>query len=782
MSISTFGGSYTATSSTSGTVVGEMINVPFSFKQTGYVDAGSTFSSTQYPSLAAVLPPSFAADLWAPIQGPNLPVSCNSYTMNNLTSSGGFINAVSFANEYFVFFANGSVFRTTGGSTSSMAFFTQLSIPTGNLITQAYVANGLLFVSFNVATTVNVYSELTLTTVQTASIGGIVGPWNVSYGNSLYIAFKQGTSTAPYTSPDGINWTLATVPTTSAITGIDWNGTTWLLATVGTTGSVYATSSTGASGSWTAITGTGVASAHMRWNSVLSLFVVIPSAAAAIYTSPTGLASSWTARTTLASITPKYLDIGTNGYMTCSPSTTSGSTAVYGSPDGVTWTQKSATGFQSTVSPFYGALYFSTQARMYGSNVFVIGQTGYSGSTIYGGQHSYSWSTDGAWTTLNAPTAMYATTGTPAYNTPVYLQNGNCMILESQYPGANINTTIPGCSGIGNPYYSISTNGGKTWSTPVQLPALAAPTTVYWRYIGATPTHYIVIGFTSTAMYMYSSSDGVNWSQFSTSAANSVNTDNVRLYINGETIYMYSSLATTTLYSTTNYGQTWVANVWPSGYIPTGISGPNFFYVGPSGSGQSYIQVAQINTITAPTQYGSTTTAITNGYIQHVLVTPNCVLMTTTTNASGSVFAASNAYFISYDNGASWAQKTFPVGIVSKGACYYNGYIIIFTSAGGYIWSTDGVNWTAGSTGGNTSFPSNWANVAGSGTFVCPAGSGNTVNYMMSNYYYHSNVSTLMPIMCGNASSAMVTGDSTTYRVPYAAPFSAGAKWTVKAQ
>jgi hypothetical protein len=765
MSISTFGG-ISSNVNSDGNIIGELINVPTNFKQTGYVDAGSTFSATQYPSLAAVTPPQFSADLWVSNNVPStLPVRCTNAggsTGQANPTVGTPIQSATFGGEFFVFFSKGQVFRTTGGNLSSFAYYTTIAVPPGSTVAQVMVANTNMYVSFSASTQMSVFSEITLTTIAYSTIPS-AGAWNVTYGNGTYFGYRATTTTVPYFSTDGVTWTAVPsyAATTGSIVGIDWNGTNWLLATSATSGNNHATSTTGTTGaSWTGVaSGLTAAMILMRYNPVLGLYFTLPSAgSASIYSSPTGAAGSWTSRKASSSATGlNWLDISSNGTMIATAPLQNAAMWIYSSPDGINWANTSPGTASpgpiqslSTTAPTYGAVTCTPFLRSFGATMIVIGlfgswvTSGAVATNTYG-QYSYCTSTN-SMATLSTPTPMFMANNAATVYPPVYLSNGTTgMIMEFNAPGnkptwtAGISTNagvlpteVPSTAFQG-PYYTITTNGGQTWNTPVQIPVPTGTTApITWKGGFATGSRFVVLGTIGSAIFITTSPDGVNWTSYTTPSASTT------CFTVGESIYLGS-------YVSTNYGATWTATV---GTFPYYLNG-NFVTV--ASGGGTFCNVANMLVGPATASIVPTLTALS------VTNTPWC------TGPKGSIVTtwsttspySSASYLFSLDNGASWTLKTFPLAINPMAAFFSNGYFIVFYSPSSYLYSTDGSTWLQGALPGSSAFQNYWA--------------------------LQGSNSNSLPLLAGAAGS-YVGPDTTTYRVPYTAPFTAGSKWTVKAQ
>jgi hypothetical protein len=689
MSISTFGGAPAGASSNNAQiVVGQAMIVPSTFTAAGYVDSGATYSSTTYPGLYAAVPPSFTGDLWKQVTVPNIPSSVN------IVNFGYAVNAFTFGGEYFIFFSKGLVMRTTGGISTPNIPTNFGSASATATVAWAMAAGSYIYVSLPNSTQVLIFSEITLTTIQTVSLGATGGALYVMNGNGTYFAWRQASSVTPWTCTDGLTWVTQTVPTTSPIIGMDWSGTTWLLATNGTSGSNHATSPNGTT--WTAVaSGIATAAAHMRWHPTGGVFVLaIAGGNGPLYSSATGAASSWTLRlTTSANI--QYLDVNSNGLMIVSQASTvtyssNSNNWVYSSTNGTTWSNNTVFAASMASTSGYGSFAAKAIFRCYGTQSVMIGSQMFSSTWVYNstnigqGQISVGVSNDGFNTCSNV-FPMFAATGTPAVNPPVFLSNGQTGIMFD-YTASTAQS-----SAVGSPYYSLTTNGGTTWNAPAQLPTLNA--SYIWSSITATPTHFIICGTSATSVQVFlSSPDGVNWT-FGSSGWNgySITTYN-------ENIILYSS-GTTACQVSTNYGQT---------FSPVTLSAA---FTGVPAATATSLMYQTITT--GVTQYAPLSQFVANGYV--TVTTGACPATAaavtsaanTCTSPKGTIVMVQNSaapvasanYLFTADGGQSYVARTFPTAITPKGCMYTNGYFVIFISGTSYIFSSDGINWATGSIG-----------------------------------------------------------------------------------
>lgn len=722
MSISTFGGkpptvSSGGTTTSASTMIGELVNVPNNFKNDNYVSSGDIFDPLVYPDLVNNIKPGFNSDYWKKVIIPIIPKSASSQII------GSFVNAVTFAGEFYAFFSLGYVYKTTNGDLATLSYFTKLA-KTGFGINQVTLANNNIFVSYSNSSMV-VYTEPTLSKSANITMAA-AGAWCVVYGDGVYFAFIKGVSIIPYRSTNGTSWVTQEVTTTGAISGIDWSGTFWLLSTIAITASNYATSSN--STTWTAVSGPTVVSNHMRWNPTLRLFVSIPNVAGvAVYTSTNG--TSWIART-IVTFAPTWLDIGVNGSMNLSNNLSTGSNNMWFSNDGITWISRLSV-ITSALAPANLNLSTMNQPRIFGELTVVFGMV----STSNAGQYSYGVSNDGL-VTMSYCNAMFINSlyDTSVYN-PIFLQNKLNGILISSNVGAN-NSTV-------GPYVSLTYDGGKTWRMPYPSNITSSNSHITWQNVRSTVTRFIMNGINSAnTRNIASSIDGITWLVTPATPIAGV------LHIIDETLYLLpTSGATTVIYSSIDYGFTWSSTLlynvtvsWPNMSFQVGT---NAIILGTSGS----YAIDMLTGFVKSVNYSSANTAT------FLISSPKgaIAILQNTTSPFGM-----SSYMFSYDNGLTWIGRAFPTIICynnAKAIVYYAGNFILFTNTNAYWYSSDGINWLS---------------------------SGISENPISWNAF--SSDQSMVPTMGGSSGGYYISGDDTSTRVPYVEPLVNGSKWVVRAK
>ena len=148
----------------------------------------------------------------------------------------------------------------------------------------------------------------------------------ITYGNGLFVAVRMG-SNAVATSPDGVEWTIRTLPATGAWKAVVYGGGGFVAITGGNPTDVAATSTDGIT--WTART----LPAEIDWSSIAyggGVFVAVGSDTVA--TSADGI--TWTLRTIAAGVW-NSVTYGGGLFATVAYS---GANRAATSPDGITWT------------------------------------------------------------------------------------------------------------------------------------------------------------------------------------------------------------------------------------------------------------------------------------------------------------------------------------------------------------------------------------------------------------------------------------------------------------
>jgi len=216
-----------------------------------------------------------------------------------------------------------------------------LTFPTGNK-TFVFDVNTQLWHERAQATWTHSAIPPSMSWVATASAITDFYPQNIAWNGSVYCVVGwsgSGTGiTRCYTSPDGITWTVRTLPTSGTWAGIAWNGT--VFCAVSGVGTAAATSPDGIT--WTART----LPTSTYWSDIVyanSQFVAVGSQAGIgsyCATSPDGI--TWTARTiTSYPFLATIISYG-NGIYVATGITSGGSntTTCSTSPDGITWTSR----------------------------------------------------------------------------------------------------------------------------------------------------------------------------------------------------------------------------------------------------------------------------------------------------------------------------------------------------------------------------------------------------------------------------------------------------------
>jgi len=164
------------------------------------------------------------------------------------TLGAGTYSAVTYGNGYFVAISTGNL--VTAISTNGIAWSAGGNLPSNTTWTSVTYGNGR-FVAVASGGRVTAFSIDNGTTWYSYSVGlPVSATWStIKYGQGLFFAVAQATTSAA-TSPDGINWTLRTMPGTST----NWKGLAFgnvasnplWVATSNTSGTIAASIYTGA--------------------------------------------------------------------------------------------------------------------------------------------------------------------------------------------------------------------------------------------------------------------------------------------------------------------------------------------------------------------------------------------------------------------------------------------------------------------------------------------------------------------------------------------------------
>ena len=217
------------------------------------INAGTTWTSgtalpgTNFASLA------YGNGIYVAVGGTSSAVSSTSgtaWTTRTIPTLGaGSYVSVAYGNETFVAISTGSSLSTavsangtswTAGGNLPAGFTTGTSVAYGNGRFVAIASGGR-----NVAYSTNKGSSWTLSARQLP----VSATWtNISYGQGLFFAVASGTANCA-TSPDGVNWTLRAMPSSSSWSGLIFgnpdNNPLWV-AVSSTSGTIAASVRTGA--------------------------------------------------------------------------------------------------------------------------------------------------------------------------------------------------------------------------------------------------------------------------------------------------------------------------------------------------------------------------------------------------------------------------------------------------------------------------------------------------------------------------------------------------------
>src|SRR5476651_910990 len=706
MAISTFGGIAANTNNSVSGTIGAPLLAPANFTSTSYVDTGASFSPTVYPQLAACYPAAFVGDTWKSVVSPVITA------MAANTTFGTFVTAFTMGSEFYVLFSNGYVLKTTGGTLSSLAYFKQIPISNGTILF-AGIAGSNFYVVYNTGF-MQIFTESTLTNYSVSAIGTVA---TIRYGNGVWIACNTANASTYnmyYRSTDGINFTSSTFPVSQIWCGIDYGNNTWSVVskTTGTTSAL--TSPDGIT--WTSRTGQGIAcSGAVKYNSTLNLFAAtIGSTTNSVYTSPDCI--TCTSLTAASGTTPTAIDCTTNGvFFTHVPGSNVGAMT---STDGITWTNRA-----SVIQGITG-LSNNSNLRAFGTKIVAFGNLFSSNYITYMGISSDNLAT--------APATQLSASGAPGNIFPPALVGTSLVTTE------NLPLTIQ----AGSPSYSYSTNNGTAWAAAT-LPV----SNISIRGCFATPTKFIIWGISNAnnAVYILSSSDGINWTTKSFAIAGVTVTSTITACNYGETLYFGSGYIFAV---TPDYGNTIAISLLPTQVATTTCS----YTVTTTGT---IVLMTSTGTVYTSNNNGVTWIAgawvgVASSTIGQICTGPKATICTVVAAASPA------AYAMSADFGQTWQLLSFPAAISSlvKSAFYLNGYYFVYLGNNAYYYSADGINWVSMSTGLSAATTQNWS---------------------------QAGVSNGSPFITGQVGTYL-TGDGSSYHVPFIPSSIAGTKYVVRAQ
>lgn len=643
MAISTFGGaSQSSTNNLITGVIGSPSLAPVGFSDPNYVDSGTAFNPSTYPSLATAYPSKFTGDNWRSINSPMMPAAMISTTYG--TPVTGFV----MNSQFYLLFSKGHIFKTSDGTLSSLAYYKQIQIGNSANIISANMVGANFYILYSTSQ-VLVFTEPTLTSTTLLSLSFQY----IAYGNGVYVGVPSSGNVV-YRSTDGVNFTSGNIPVSGGWSGFDYGNGTFLLTstTGGASNLLNCASADGLTWSTKYCTATAPLSGMVKFNG--TYFVVIASATVGYYSSN---GSSWTASTNVSVVNPTYMGFCTNG-TTFAHNSGGANAQVVSTTAGTSWVYKNALFTGSNVGT-------AQMMRAFGNSIVVVGM----GTTT---QWYVTASTDGL-TTLPTPTPIYGAGINPNVFPPAAI--GTTLVTTENTSGYNNPTTAQN--------YGYSTDGGNTW-TVTTLPVSG----VLWRGCFATPTKFIIWGtaITGTGITVLSSTDGVNW------------TTNVIPYVPntatigfnyGETLYFAVNQS---MWITTNYGSTVVGSSLPVTLTTTTAT----IFVTPSGN--------LVIPITTSAGYYSTNgglswtssswAGVASSTIGAYCAGPKLIMV-------AIVISPNTYYMMSSDGGATWQQMTFPVAMsaTAKSMFYSSGYYFVYMGNNAYYYTVDGLTWTPMTTG-----------------------------------------------------------------------------------
>lgn len=436
--------------------------------------------------------------------------------------------------------------------------------------------------------------------------GGVsLGTGNISYFNGNYLIGGANTTQSIATSPDGINWTVRTTPTTTGINQFAFGASTYVA--VGNNGNIFSSTDL--------VTWTSRTAGASTFGDVIfanGQFLAI-NTSGGVYTSPDGV--TWTLRSTGGTGTTVRI-IWAGGTINLYIVISGGS--IYTSPDGVTWNFRSGgnlgdIAFDSTNNILMavggaGAIYSSTNGttwinRTMGYTSSLLGNVTYDGTqwlafVITSVISGYFKSTDNGVTWVRVAFPDSVTARRVMYIGGKYIRLASSYISVSSdgvtwrsvdqvsYRSNSLSTIQK----INNKYFAMAfANYPIVWTSSDGITFTPSRTAVH-GYITYTGSAYINVYYNNNGpVGVYRSTDGDTWTHYadvsqstdtsSTRSFNSVGNLTDIAYSSGKLSFFTGNAATSTalntqtVYYSSDGGLTWASGNFPAGQQTSGVSG-----------------------------------------------------------------------------------------------------------------------------------------------------------------------------------------------------------------
>ena len=616
-------------------------------------------------------------------------------------------NKIVYANSLFVAVgAAGSVYTSTDGITwtnrtfqttafNDVTYGNSVFVATTSLGTPYYSTDGISwgsnYLTFAAAASSGGYGYKNATDGTTALVVGTSGAirittngtnWSpvnsnttqnlnaVRYINSNFVAVgNSGTLT---TSADGLNWTQRTTLTTAVLTSVAFGNTRYVA--VGASGVI--TYSTNLS-TWVTATGTGANS----FNKVIyanSLFVAVGNTGAC-YTSPDGI--TWTSRSA-GSLTfndviyanSLFVAVGSSG--NC-----------YTSPDGLTWTSRTvavanytqviyenslfvAVGFTGAITTSSDGITWTTRTSGTTRNLNSIGWNGSSYFAV-GENGVYCTSSDGVTWVVNIDVSVSAFYAVAVISSKTIAFGANTSVILA---GASRSVVLF----LGDWAYGINTS------------RVAAESIAY-----NGSNQYVAVGSSGVIL---TSSDAQTWVPRVSNIA--TNLTGVQ-YVNGNYIALGQGGAIGTRITTSSDGVTWT--------VASFVTTSSMFKVAYGAS--VYVLVGDSGFIRSSSDLVTWTSRSAGANNLNDLIFANSIFV---------AVGASNSVYSSTD-GITWTLRT-ATGTWNR-IIYDNGLFVIIGNGGAIATSSDGITWTTRT----SNVIGDLFDIVWNGSIYCAVGDGGSI-------------------------------------------------------
>jgi hypothetical protein len=751
--------------------------VPTGFTSTSYVDAGKTFNPETYPALATMFPvESNPAAGLTEITLPAVPMGYSSST----TAIGTVVCGFDYLDTLYIITTVGAVFKSNGLDTSTMTYVRMLptafvNLPTGTSTNTAYtptfsVANNRVFVNGNVNQNLTIMDcsaivdplNTTFTTVVLTGVNCV----QVVYGNNVYVALRKSlylagvAGTSIWSSPDGITWTMRTMPTVSTNIpyGLAFGNGVFVATTNGLTTGNVATSTDGIT--WVARSGGTVGHRATAFIPSSGLFLSTSATTGAAYmTSPDGI--TWTVRSA-SSLTPVNDIVSAGAFVMAY---TAGNhiltPAIWTNTDTTTWSIYSQFGQEALYACSYSmkAIVFKDSILMFGGTWSSITSPVSSVAHVVYGQNGYF-----VYTSRTAPATIGylppVASGT-YFRAPVFIDANIGIAIEGTpyTPATGYGGALGYTTRTLNAIKTI--DGGATWA-PIVI-AIGMFATVMDIYASAG-RFFVMCGGANSQLssYVATSTDGDTWS---IKTGPSTVGPFVTVDSNGN---LYSSagitgVTTSKVSKSSDFGTTWAASAVignPGGTITAplqaiALKSGALVIDGVTSGKPAYIMfddavaTGKLQGITYP---GSATTSMT---VTAAAAAPFLVAYDSTRSVAMTA-GDSNAYITT--DGSSWVAVPLPQPAGPAASVFMMaGWIVIIIGGATIMYSKDGKSWIVETLATVNRFTNKL--VAGT-------------NGVKAFYIFPSTI--------GTTGKMLVS--STVNTVPPMTSSVAGAKWVVKAK